>query len=408
MTKDKIVVLGLGMQGKAALYDIFHNYDAETIFVADNSPALQKHVSRYASSRITGVNIDATDEHQLLSLVKNASIVIDALPGEFAFHIAKIAAQAGVNLVSSMYYINPLEKESHKIGRLKDQLDHIDKQAKNKDITILAEFGLDPGIDLVMGAQALSEFDTVDVFNSYGTGLPAGRSAQNPIKYRFSWSVPGVMHAYKRPAKIIRNGKEIEIDGLDIFSMENRHILEIEELDSPMECYPNGNSIYYAKFYGILDSIREMGRYACRWPGHCDFWQAMAKSGFLNSEPVKVGSQSISPIKFTSALLNSQEQFHYGESDADIAMVRIDMLGYKDGKKKQIIYQLIDQRDMTTGFTAMQRTVGFTMGMGARFILEGKISKRGVISPIDVPYKMLQAGLKQYGMKISRKEISLS
>ncbi|MBN2011106.1 saccharopine dehydrogenase NADP-binding domain-containing protein [candidate division KSB1 bacterium] len=408
MSKDKIVVLGLGMQGKAALYDIFQNCDAATISVADNFPELQKHLNQYPSSRVTGINIDATDKDQLLSLMKNASIVIDALPGAFAFNIAQIAAQAGVNLVSSMYYINPLEKESHKIERLKEELDQLDKQAKSKGVTLLPEFGLDPGIDLVMGAKGLSEFDTVDVFNSYGTGLPVGQSAKNPLKYRFSWSVTGVMHASKRPARIIRNGKEVEIDGLDIFASENRHILEIEELDTPMECYPNGNSIYYADFYGILNSIKEMGRYACRWPGHCDFWRAMVNSGFLNSEPVKIGSQTISPIEFTAALLNSQAQFHYGENDVDIAMVRTDMVGYKNGEKKQIIYQLIDQRDMTTGFTAMQRTVGFMMGMGARFILEGKISKSGVISPIDVPYEMVQDELKQYGMKISRKEISQS
>lgn len=408
MAQKKIVILGFGMQGKAALYDIFHKFDNESIIVADNFTGLQKNLKHYPASKVTGINIDATKEHQLLSLMKNASIVIDALPGKFAFDLARIAVEAGVHLVSSMYYINPLEKESAKIERLKQRLAQTDKLAQSKAITILPEFGLDPGIDLVLGAQALSEFDSVDEFNSYGTGLPIDRSAQNPIKYRFSWSVPGVMRAYKRPARIIQNRSEVEIDGVEIFAPENRHLLEIEELDVPLECYPNGNSIYYAELFGIRDSIKNMGRYACRYPGHCDYWQTMAKCGFLNDEPISIGSTSISPIEFTTALLDSQEQFHYGERDMDFAMVRIDMVGYAKNKKKRIIYQLFDKRDSVTGFTAMQRTVGFMMGIGARFILKGMIAKKGLISPIDIPYEMLENELKQYGMKISRQEILLS
>ena len=408
MAKDNIVILGFGMQGKAALYDILNKCDAESIIVADNSSGLQSNLSRYPSDKVTGMITDAADKHQLHSLMKNAAIVIDALPGEFAFNVARVAADAGVNLVSSMYYINPLEKEPSKIKYIREELGQIDKQAKRNGVVVLPEFGLDPGIDLVLGAQALSEFDVVDEFNSYGTGLPIGQSALNPIKYRFSWSVPGVMRAYKRPARIIQNGNEVEIDGLEIFAPENRHLLEIEELDVPLECYPNGNSTYYAELFGIRDSIKNMGRYACRYPGHCDYWQTMAKCGFLNDEPISIGSTSISPIEFTTALFDSQKQFHYNESDVDIAMVRIESEGYAKNKKKRIIYQLFDKRDSVTGFTAMQRTVGFMMGIGARLILDGKISKSGVISPIDISFKIIKNELEHYGMKITRQEISLS
>ncbi|MBD3287723.1 hypothetical protein GF337_02865 [candidate division KSB1 bacterium] len=154
--------------------------------------------------------------------------------------------------------------------------------------------------------------------------------------------------------------------------------------------------------------MKNMGRYACRYPGHCDYWQTMAKCGFLNDKPLRFGSTSISPIEFTTVLFDSQEQFHYNKSDMDIAMVRIDMVGYAKNKKKRIIYQLFDERDSVTGFTAMQRTVGFMMGVGARLILDGKISKSGVISPIDISFKIIKNELEHYGMKISRQEISLS
>ena len=377
MAKKKIIILGLGMQGKAALDDIFHNCDVEQIIVADNQSDLNT-IRQYSEKNVKLMNIDASDTAQLTLLMKDASLVIDALPGNFAFSVAQVAAKVGVNLVSSMYYINPLEKDLQKIQKLLEQQEQINESAKNNGITILPEFGLDPGIDLVLGAQALSEFDSVDIFNSYGTGLPVDHSAQNTLKYRFSWSVEGVMKACKRPARIIHENRDTEINGLDIFKPENRHIIELDELEMPMECYPNGNSTYYAEIYNIKNTVKSMGRYACRWPGHCDFWERIANSGFLNDEPIQVGSQKVIPIEFTTALLNSQQQFHYNESDKDMALARVDMSGTKDGKNKRVIYQLLDFRDMDTGFTAMQRTVGFTMGIGARLILNDEIPQKGV------------------------------
>lgn len=401
---NAIILLGLGMQGKAALHDLFYHTDYSPIIVADNSPELDKYLQKYVSDRIIAKQIDARDENQLKALFKGASMIIDALPGPFAFQVAKIAAKVGVNLVSSMYYLNPLVDDQLKIQELKNELQQIDLDAKRNNITILPEFGLDPGIDLVLGAKALSEFDQVEEFYSYGTGVPSIEHANNPLKYKFSWSVSGVLNAYRRPSKIISNGKIVEISGKEIFLPENRHILEMQELDQPLECYPNGNSIYYAELYGLKNSVKEMGRYACRWPGHCDFWYALNNSGFLSHNPVRVGKSSIDPFEFTTTLLSSQKQFWYNDHDEDITIVRVDVRGISKGRRKQVIYQLIDKRDFETGFTAMQRTVGFTMALGARFIVDGKVKEKGLISPIDIPYDLLKNGLKQNNMEITHHE----
>jgi saccharopine dehydrogenase-like NADP-dependent oxidoreductase len=52
-----------------------------------------------------------------------------------------------------------------------------------------------------------------------------------------------------------------------------------------------------------------------------------------------------------------------------------------------VINQIIDKRDLKTGFTSMQRTVGFTVSIGAQMILQEKISEKGVLSPIQVPFQ---------------------
>ncbi|MFC1724747.1 saccharopine dehydrogenase family protein [candidate division KSB1 bacterium] len=401
----KFVILGLGKQGEAALYDIVKNNDADKIIVIDNRPDLYQYLERYPSDRITGQKFDIRNEEKLFPVLKDADMVIEALPGPFAFSTGRLAAKLGVNLVSSMYYIDPSEEDPEKIQNRKHEIQGINKQAKEKGVTILTEFGLDPGIDLILGKKALSEVDQLDEFHSYGAGLPDPDSADNPLNYKFTWSPIGVMRAYNRPSTIIRGGQTVIIDGKKMFEPDNCHFLEIEELGTNFECYPNGNSLHYAEVFGIRDTIKEMGRYTCRFPGHCAFWEKMAKCGFLDEEPVQVGNLTVSPVQFTASLLASQKQFQLADNEQDITLLVVDVKGKREGQNKHIRYQLIDRRDMETGFTSMQRTVGFTMALGARLILEGKIKQKGLLSPIDVPYELVIPELAKYGILISRQEI---
>jgi len=161
----------------------------------------------------------------------------------------------------------------------------------------------------------------------------------------------------------------------------------------------------YAEQFGIRDSIKEMARFTCRWEGHCSFWDIITKSGFLNDRPVTVGGTEVIPLEFTTALLDSQEQFHFSENEKDLTFIRVEVRGKKNGKRIRIIYQLIDRRDMETGFTSMQRTVGFTMSLGARLILDGKLKQTGLLTPMDVPFELLIDGLKEHGIEIIREEL---
>lgn len=405
MPTEKIVLLGLGMQGKAVLDDLVKHTDVGQIIVADNSPDLEPYLHRYSSERVVGRSIDAANEVELAALIREADVAIESLPGTFALPVGRLAAKLGVNLVSSMYYINPGEQNPENIERMQAEVKEIDRQAKAQGCIILTEFGMDPGIDLVMGAKALSEVEEVHEFYSYGAGFPVPEAASNPLKYKFTWSIIGLLRSYLRPAKIISQGKLIEIPAQEVFNPQNRHILELEEIGGPLESYPNGNSAHYAELFGLKNSVKEMARYTCRWPGHCAFWEIMAKCGFLNPEPITVGNVPVAPIEFTAALLNSQPQFHLAEHEQDLALLRIDVRGIAQGKRTRIVYQLIDRRDLETGFTSMQRTVGFTMSLGAQLILQKKLQNSGLLSPIDVPYDLVAQGLKKHNMTITRQEL---
>ncbi len=404
MNGKKVVILGYGMQGQAALYDLVNRTHVSEIIVADNRSDLEVLLKQYPSERVKSSKLDASDKGQLSKLMEGADVVLEFLPGKFAFSTGLLAAELGVNLVSSMYYVNPGEEDKTKVSGQRKALAELDRKAKEKGITILTEFGMDPGLDLVLGSKALSEFDEVSEFYSYGAGFPAPEVEDNPLKYKFTWSIIGVMLSYLRPAKIISGGKTLEVAARDMFSRENMHHLDIPEIGRTLECFPNGNTQHYAELFGLKGTIREMGRYICRWEGHGAFWEAMAKSGFLDQKPVKVGNTSVVPAEFCASLLASQDQFYYKKDEQDMALVRMDVRGKAEGKKKRVTYQLIDRRDLATGFTAMQRTVGFTASIGAQLILDGKFNRPGVALPIDVPFDLVEKEVEVRGMSIIREE----
>ena len=54
----------------------------------------------------------------------------------------------------------------------------------------------------------------------------------------------------------------------------------------------------------------------------------------------------------------------------------------------------------------MQRTVGFTMGIGAIMLPQGKLDDKDMVSPVQVPLDLILPELKKRNINITRKEAS--
>ncbi len=384
-----VLQLGLGLQGKAVIHDLSRNDGISEIVVAEMDPRtageyLQQH--GYTRSRVVG--LDASDENQLRSLIAavRPDVLVSMLPADFNYPMARAAVEAGCNFVSSSY-----------AGRVNE----LDAGARDRGVTVLPEMGMDPGIDLVLARLALGELDEVHGLYSYGTGLPERSCADhNPLHYKITWTFDGVLKAYKRPARMLRQGREVTIAGEEIFKEEHGHTVEIEGL-GPLEAYPNGDAIHYVDVFGLGDTIRDMGRFALRYPGHRSFWLQMAALGFLEDAPLVVGRDEISPRQFLVRHLTPRLQF--APHERDVIVLRVKAWGRKEGRSRRVTYQLVDYRDLATGLFAMNRTVGYTASIGAQMILDGRIAARGVLSPTrDVPAEDLLRELKSRGMTITR------
>jgi saccharopine dehydrogenase-like NADP-dependent oxidoreductase len=386
----KALVFGLGLQGKAVIHDLEQSAAVSEIVAADvAADETRAYVERQGYRKVRVVHVNASDPAALKQSVREnrPHVLVCMLPPDFQPALAKVAVDAGVPYVSSSY-----------TGSLVD----LDGPAREKEVALLPEMGMDPGIDLILGRLAVDELDVVHGLRSYGAGLPEPACAgDNPIHYKITWTFEGVLKAYMRPARFLRDGKEAAIAGGQIFRPENGHTLDVPGVGA-MDAYYNGDAIRYIDLFGLGPELREMGRFAMRWPGHNRFWNVMADLGFLDETPTRVDGAEISPRRFVVEHLTPRLQFRYTERD--MVVIRVDAWGLKNQKPLRAVYELIDYRDLASGLFAMNRTVGFTASIAAQLILSGAIRKTGVLSPVrDVPAQDVVRELEKRGMKVSRR-----
>ena len=382
----KALVLGVGLQGKAVIHDLEQSPLITQILAADlDVVSIAAYIREAGYRKVVPVAVDAGNEGELVQTIRarGAQIVVCMVPPALGYQVARAALEAGVPFVSSSY-----------TGMVQE----LDGEAQARGITILPEMGMDPGIDLLLGFLAVAGLDEVQGFHSYGAGIPEASAADNPVRYKITWTFDGLLKAYKRPARVLRGGKEMSISGTEIFSDEHMHLLDIPGLGT-LEAYPNGDALYYRELFGIGPGLTDMGRFALRWPGHCRFWYTMARLGFLDDEPLAIEGASISPRQFLVHHLTSRLQFREGERD--VVILRAQVWGIKAGTRRKVTYDLFDYRDLETGLFAMNRTVGFTASIAAQLVLAGKITARGVLSPVrHVPARLVLDELQRRGMEV--------
>ncbi|MFH1572968.1 MAG: saccharopine dehydrogenase C-terminal domain-containing protein [Acidobacteriota bacterium] len=400
----KIVQLGYGKMGKVALDDLLRTGHLDELVVADAGPSFLPEIARIADPRVRPVRLDVGAWEDTVNLMRGADVVVELLPIRYTMRAAKAAVEAGTHMVSSVFIIDWSIQDPEGKKRQQEDMAELDRTAREKGLTILKEFGMDPGIDLIIAGEAVRQLDEVKALYTYGAGFPEYRlSKANPIGYKFTWSIVDTMRSYSLPGRILRNGEVVEVAADGMFAPANLHILDLKELGGPLECFVNGDGYSLAELFpSIAKTASSLGRFVCRWPGHAAFWEKMVKCGFVRTRPVDVNGVEVIPAEFCAALLGSQEQFRYGPGERDVALIRADARGTRNGRPTRVGLQLLDYRDLETGYTAMQRTVGFPMSIGAQMIMNGTLSKRGIVSPSEVPFEPFLAEIRKRGLDITR------
>jgi lysine 6-dehydrogenase len=386
----KILVLGgAGLQGRAVLHDLSKSPDVKEVVCADVQFDTLADIKRFLDmGKIKLQKLDVSDEGALKAMMEDGvDVAIVMLPHALVGVVAEAAIGAGVNMVDTMY--------GHMMPK------GIHEKALERGVMIMPESGLDPGIDLVLCGYGVSQMEKVTELYSYCGGFPEPSACDNPLKYKISWTWNGVLLSYKRPARIVRDGKVIQIPARDQFAAQ-----WIEKIDFPglgeLEVIPNGDAVIFAEYLGIVKTIRNTSRYTLRWPGHSEFWKKLVDLNFLSDEPVMGLPGETTPHQFM--IKHLEPQLQYRDNERDVVAMRNVMIGLRQGVATKMTFDLVDQRDLETKLFAMNRTVGYTASIVAQMIVKGEIKGTGLLTPVkDIPYKRFLGEIGKRGIVIQEK-----
>ncbi len=383
-----VLLLGVGRQGKAALYDLVHSAEVEQVIAADRDlGALEAYVAgRSWGRRVACVSVDANDARSLAAAMQSgADVVVDLLPARYAVRVARAAIEHGLHAVNTV----PCTAE----------LAALDPVARDAGVTLLPEFGLGPGLDLVMWGDAARGFEAVTELVSYAGGVPAPGSENNPIRYRASWDLHGLLASYRRGGTVVEDGSVREIGDREQFAPGNLHEVEVRGVGR-MEAHPDGDVLRYLELVGLNPgTLRRAGRYVLRWPGHAAFWHAAVGLGLLDEGAVEVDGVRVDRRDFLASAIEPALRYHDG--DRDMAIVRVEVAGIRQGRRQVAVYQVVDTGDRATGLSAMSRLVGFTASIGAQMLAGGALALPGLLSPaVDVPLVPIELALADRGIGV--------
>ena len=367
------------------------------------------------------VRLDIRNRRKLAALAAEADLVVSLLPSAFHAYVAELCLQYCAHLVTTSY--------------VSEAMRGFDDEARRKGLLFLNEIGLDPGIDHLSAMRIIdavhAEGGKIVSFTSCCGGLPAPEANDNPFGYKFSWNPRGVLLAGRQPARYLKDGSVIRIDGGRLFQhywQENVGGL------GALEVYPNRDSLIYQGLYG-LDEANTLLRGTLRYPGWCDTLDKLAQLGLLDdrSRPELAGKSwneiiahlirhvgvvtaaeladflsiaaddpimgrlqwlgllswekpQAEPLTLLDALVHQMIRrmaYRPGERDLIVLQHRFEVV-YTD-RKEQVI-SLLTAFGQPHGDTAMALTVGLPAAMAVKLMLAGKIEARGVQIPVSAEF----------------------
>lgn len=436
----KVLLLGAGLVSRPLVQYLLHQPDFEVTVASRTVSKAEKLVGDHERGK--ALEWQVSQEEELNKLISEHDVAISLLPYTYHTKVAKVCIQFKKHLITTSY--------------VSDEMNSLDADAKAAGILLLNEIGLDPGIDHMSAKKIIDDVHQREgqilAFSSYCGGLPAPEANDNPFGYKFSWSPRGVLMAGLNDGRFLKDGKEVNIPGKDLF--DHFEYVEIESLGK-LEGYPNRDSVPYVETYSIPET-KTMFRGTLRNLGWCPTMKKIAELGLLNMEE-RSDLKEMTCAQFTSMVMGADSAENIRAQvakrlslnpDSDI-LDRMEWLGlfsdapipenqntyldvlvplflnkmeYKPGERDMIILHHEFQADypssgekeritstvidygIPNGDSAMSRTVSLPAAIAARMILEGKISGAGVLVPVQPSiYNPVLDELEQLNIKCVEK-----
>lgn len=379
----RYAVLGAGRQGVSAAYDlaVLGEADGITLFDVDEEDA------RRAAERVDGLTgravsralpLDVRDEGRLETALKGFHAALSAVPYRFNVGITRAALKAETPLCD-------LGGSTETVFEQRK----LDDEAKAAGVAVVPDCGLAPGTANVLAIYAMLLVEERQAkpreIWMYCGGLP--QRPQPPLGYQLLFSLEGLLNEYLSPVHVLRDGRVRTIEPLS----------ELEEIEFPepvgrCEAFTTsgGTSTGPWTFEGVLDRYEYK---TVRYRGHCEKIRLLRDLGLFEGE-------------VRSAVARALER-RLDLRDPDLVVLRILCRGQIDsdaGDADAVVeaqIDLLDAYDERTGFTAMERTTGYSAAIVMHLLAQGRIAP-GVHTPDQaVPVEPYIEALLERGFRLT-------
>jgi saccharopine dehydrogenase (NAD+, L-glutamate forming) len=442
----KILIIGAGKSTSSLVRFLDEKSTEENlkITIADKDKKQAEKIAK-GFDKITAASLDIFNQKDREDAIKSADIVVSMLPARFHIEVAKDCLKFDKNMVTASY--------------VSDDMEALDEEVKAKGLTFMNEIGVDPGIDHMSAMQVIDRIKNqggqIIMFESFTGGLVAPESDDNLWRYKFTWNPRNVVVAGQGgAAKFIQENKYKYIPYQRLF--RRTEFLKVPKFGK-FEGIANRDSLKYREIYG-LENIPTLYRGTLRRVGFSKAWNVFVQLGmtddtytidntktmsyreFVNSflpysptdsvelklrhslkidqddliweklleldlfNPNKtIGFDKATPAQALQKIL--EDQWTLKPEDKDM-IVMYHKFGYElNGDKHQIDSTMVSIGEDQT-YTAMAKTVGLPVGMATLKILNGEITRKGVLRPIypDV-YNPILKDLEGYDINFKEQDV---
>lgn len=379
-------VLGAGRQGTAAAYDLACWGNAQHVILADLSlEAAQKaaeRINRLLGKQVaSAAAVDVTDSASVRAALASVDGVLSAVPYYYNLELTRLAIQAGAHMVDLGGHTGIVRQQQALNG-----------EALAAGVSIIPDCGQVPGMGTSLMLYTMSLLDeAIDVYMWDG-GLP--QNPKPPFNYMLTFNIAGLTNEYAEPAVFLRDWKITEIEPMT----------ELERVQFPapigtLEAFVAGGGTSTMP-YTYEGKLRTLQNLTLRWPGSHQQLRAYWDLGLWSLEPLQVVGQTIVPRDVFHALFEPKVTF---PGDKDMVLIRVKVIGEKDGAPSQAILDLVDYHDDATGFSAMERTTGWDAAIVLAMAARGQTPRGAGGVETFVPAEQFVEELRRRGFHLTQR-----
>ena len=330
----KVIVLGAGIVGEAAAWDLVRR--GHEVTVADVSPVAATRVATAVDA--APATLDATSRHALAGSLAGNDLVVSAVPYRHGVAIARVAVAAGV------HYLD--------FG--------------GSPTVVARQRELAPGLANVLAEDLIGAVEgPIDSVRILVGALP--QQPVGELAYQLAFSPEGLINEYTAPCEVLRKGRYVTtapLGGLEQVAWDGW---------GPLEAFATagGTSSLCRRHEG---RVADLEYKTLRYPGHAAVMRSLAELGLFDETLRTVGEVRLAPRDLLLDVLATEMP----RGAPDVVLVRVTIAG----RRGQRIVEIEDVND--DRFSALARTTAFPATALADLVARGRVHGPGVHTQNEV------------------------